>query len=193
MSGGETQQTILDAVQAVIVRDGVRGASMRQVAEEADVSLGLISYHFDDKETLIVAAFERATARLREASEQSIEHVDDPEERVRAFLRSSFDEEFLDGDYLRLRISLWAVALTDPAIAAVDARFFEEYATALRGLITTARPELDEVEVRSRSVDAIALTNGIWLNWARYRNAGDLEIGLRRCEDIILCPPQQGT
>ena len=186
MSGGETQQQILDAVQAVIVRDGVRGASMRQVAEEADVSLGLISYHFDDKETLIVAAFERATARLREASEQSIAEIADPDERVRAFVRSSFDEEFLDGDYLRLRISLWAVALTDPAIAAVDARFFEEYETALRALIAAARPAMTEAEVRSRSIDAIALTNGIWLNWARYRNAEDLEEGLQRCEAIIL-------
>lgn len=186
MSGGETQEQILDAAQAVIVRDGVRGASMRQVAEEADVSLGLISYHFDDKETLIVAAFERATERLREASEEAIEPLTDADERVRAFIRSSFDEEFLDNDYLRLRISLWAVSLTDPVIARVDARFFEEYSSALRGLIATARPEMSEAEVRRRSVDAIALTNGMWLNWARYRNADDLELGLQRCEAIIL-------
>lgn len=186
MSGGDTQEQILDAVQAVIVRDGVRGASMRQVAQQADVSLGLISYHFDDKESLIAAAFERATTRLREASEEVIAGIEDPAARVRAFLRSSFDEEFLEGDYLRLRISLWAVALTDDAIAAVDARFFEEYASALRGLIADARPDLDETEVRSRSIDAIALTNGIWLNWARYRNGDDLEFGLQRCERIIL-------
>ena len=50
------------AVQSVIVRDGVRGTSMRQVAQEADVSLGLLSYHFDGKDSLIVAAFERATS-----------------------------------------------------------------------------------------------------------------------------------
>ena len=61
MAGAETQDVILDAVQSVIVRDGVRGASMRQVALEADVSLGLLSYHFDDKNSLILAAFERAT------------------------------------------------------------------------------------------------------------------------------------
>ena len=64
MSSDDTQEQILDAVQAVIVRDGVRGASMRQVAQQADVSLGLLSYHFDGKEQLVVAAFQRATERL---------------------------------------------------------------------------------------------------------------------------------
>ncbi|MEM7091952.1 MAG: TetR family transcriptional regulator C-terminal domain-containing protein [Actinomycetota bacterium] len=186
MSGGDSQTQILDAVQAVIVRDGVRGASMRQVAQEADVSLGLLSYHFDDKESLIVAAFERATARLREASEQAMADITDPRERVRGFLRGAFSDEFLDGDYLRLRISLWAVALTDDSVAAVDARFFEEYAEEFRTLIADARPDLSTEAVRSRAIDAIALSNGIWLNWARYANADDLELGLQRCEEIAL-------
>ena len=186
MTASSTQEQILDAVQAVIVREGVRGASMRQVAQQADVSLGLISYHFDDKESLIGAAFERATARLRAASEGALDGVEEPDERVRTFLRRSFDGEFLDGDYLQLRISLWAVALTDPAIAAIDERFFQEYASVFRTLISEARPSLSADEVNRRAVDAIALSNGIWLNWARYRNPDDLELGLQRCEEIAL-------
>jgi len=105
---------------------------------------------------------------------------------VSAFLRSSYTDEFLDGDYLRLRISLWAVALTDPTVAAVDAQFFDEYASAFRELIAAARPDLDHAEIARRSVDAIALSNGIWLNWARYSDAADLELGLQRCEAIAL-------
>lgn len=186
MTGANSQEQILDAVQAVIVRDGVRGASMRQVAQQADVSLGLISYHFDDKESLIVAAFERATDRLRSASEGALDGVDDADQRVSTFLRRSFDDEFLDGDYLQLRISLWAVALTDSTIAAVDARFYEEYSTVFRKLIGEARPTLSEIEIERRAVDSIALSNGIWLNWARYRNTEDLELGLQRCEEIAL-------
>lgn len=186
MSGGDTQQQILDAVQAVIVRDGVRGTSMRQVAQEADVSLGLLSYHFDDKQSLILAAFQRATSRLFAASTNAIHGIEDPSERVRLFLRGGYTSEFLNGDYLRLRISLWAVALTDETIAAVDLRFFEEYAEAFQALIAEALPAISASAARQQALDAVALANGLWLNWARYQNSEELELGLLRCEDIAL-------
>ena len=66
----ETQEAILDAVQSVIVREGVGGASMRQVAETADVSLGLLSYHFDDKDSLIAAAFKRCLLYTSDAADE---------------------------------------------------------------------------------------------------------------------------
>ena len=188
MATEESRRQILDAVQTVIVREGVRGATMRQVANEAGVSLGLLSYHFDGKDSLILAAFDQATTRLLDAS---IEAVDgdgnaDPAEQMRRFLRGSFTDEFLDGDYLRLRISLWAVALTDPAIAQIDGEFFERYAAELRTHIAAARPDLDAGAVAGRAIDVIAASNGVWLNWARFGNRVDLERGLQRCESIAL-------
>ena len=186
MTRTETQDQILDAVQSVIVRDGVRGASMRQVAEEADVSLGLLSYHFDDKDSLILATFDRVTTALLEASFAAAEAVDDPAEKPGAFLRGAFTDEFLDGDYLSIRVSLWAVALTDERIALVDAEYYEQYAGALRGLLAAARPDLSSDEVATRTVDVIAVSNGVWLDWARHENPDDLERGLQFCERIAL-------
>lgn len=186
MATADVREQILDAVQSVIVRDGVRGTSMRQVATAADVSLGLISYHFDDKDSLLLAAFDRATTRLFDASVEAAAATDEADEKVKAFLRGAFTDEFLDGDYLRVRISLWAVALTDPQIAELDARFFDEYAAAFRSLLRAARPALSTSEISGRVVDAIAITNGVWLNWARYQNAEHLERGLVRSEAIAL-------
>lgn len=186
MASSQTQDHILDAVQSVIVRDGVRGASMRSVAEEADVSVGLLSYHFDDKQSLIVAAFDRASTQLLDASDAAAAGAEDPEAKVRAFLRGAFADEFLRGDYLRLRISLWAVALTDDAVAELDLAFYETYSSAWRSLVADARPDLVSHDVRDRVVDAVAVSNGVWLDWARYHNTADLDRGLARCEEIVL-------
>ena len=182
----ETQESILDAVQSVIVRDGVASASMRQVAATADVSLGLLSYHFDDKDSLIAAAFERATDALFDASVKAAQASDDPSERVTMFLRGSFTPKFLDGDYLRLRIALWTVAVTDPGLAKIDARFFDKYRRALVGLLGEALPELGSRELRDRVTDVISFSNGLWLDWARFGETDDLQRGLQRCEAIAL-------
>jgi len=186
MASSDTQDQILDAVQSVIVREGVRGASMRNVAEEAEVSVGLLSYHFDDKQSLIVAAFDRATTALLAASTASAAAVSGSDEKVKAFLRGAFTDDFLTGDYLRLRISLWAVALTDPAVSRLDAEYNATYTTIWEGLVAAARPELTDDEVAARVTDAITLSNGVWLNWARYQNQVDLERGLRLAEEIVL-------
>ena len=186
MARTETQDQILDAVQTVIVRDGVRGASMRQVAQEADVSLGLLSYHFDGKDSLILAAFVRAASDILATSIAAVVDIDDPAERVRAYLRGAFTEEFLDGDYLRLRVALWAVALTDPEIAKLDDEHYTKYASEMRTLLAEARPDLDAQEVKERVADVIATSNGMWLDWARWQNDARLERGLQLCERIAL-------
>ena len=182
----ETQEAILDAVQSVIVREGVGGASMRQVAEAADVSLGLLSYHFDDKQTLTLAAFERAANELFGASVAAADAVVDSEERVVAFLRGSFTEEFLAGEYLRLRIALWTVAVSDPDVAKLDAAFYDRYRQKLISLVSEALPDVDVGDVEERVADVLALMNGLWLQWARFAKTEDLERGLRRCEALVL-------
>lgn len=184
----ESQDQILDAVLSVMMRDGVRGASMRTVAKEADVSLGLLSYHFDGKDALITAAFELATTRLLDRSTEATEGISDPDQRVSAYLRGSFEPDFLDDEYLKLRMSLWAVARTDEALAEVERDYHRRYAAQLQELIAKARPNLPSDEVAGRTTDLIAFSSGLWLNWSRFHDHDDLRRGLDRCDQIALSP-----
>ncbi len=184
MSSTETPDQILDAAAAVIIRDGVRGASMRSVAKEADVSVGLLSYHFDDKQTLMIAAFERATDTLLERAVSGDSITDDPADRLRLFIAGTFAEEFLRSDYLSLRISLWAVSRTDDDIAAVERQLYSRYADQLTIRIMAARPDLSRAEAVFRTTDIVVVQNGLWLNWARYEDVVDLERGIALCETI---------
>jgi AcrR family transcriptional regulator len=51
----ERREAILRGAFAVAARDTLGGLSMRSVAEAAGVSKGLVFFHFDDKETLLLA------------------------------------------------------------------------------------------------------------------------------------------
>ena len=180
------QEQILDAVVSVILRHGIGGASMRTVAKEADVSLGLLSYHFDDKQTLILAVFKRATDNLFDACNQAASMRQEPTSAFRAFLRGAFTAEFLDGSYLALRIALWALALTDTEVAQVDAAFYERYMARFAELLSAARPDLPSKVITQRVHDLIASSNGLWLNWARWQDNEGLQRGLWHCEQLAL-------
>jgi AcrR family transcriptional regulator len=78
--GKDRQERILDAVLMVLSRSGISGVSMRAVAREAGVALGLVNYHDADKKGLIPAALHRI-------EEQDVTPVEadpelDPEDRT---------------------------------------------------------------------------------------------------------------
>ncbi len=187
MSFTESQEQILEATMQVIVRDGMDAASMRAVAEEADVSLGLLSYHFDDRENLIVAAFQLASERLVEFTVERLEAVgDDPIERAKAAARAFFDGEFLDSDYLALWIAIWGVSRTNDEVAAIEQDLHKRYNDLIAAELAPADPDASEETIQQRATDLGALQNGIWLHWARYANREVLERGLARCEALAL-------
>lgn len=182
----ETQEAILDATMSCIVREGLDGTSLRDVAREADVSLGLLSYHFDDRQALIVAAFGLADDRLLDASVASLDGVNESTERVRTFVRGPFYGEFLERDYLALRIALWALARTNDQIEVIEKRTNAHYLKMMATLITEACPDVEPDLARRRAVDVTAIQNGLWINWARYSDRGDLDRGLEICDRIAL-------
>ena len=190
MSAADTQDQILDAVLAVIVRNGVQGLTFRAVAAEADVALGSLNYHFDDKDALIAAAFRRAAERVIEATEGSAADIEDPEEAVGTFIRGVFSEEFLNEDYLALRLSLWAVGRFEPEIAAINAEIYDRYRAELSRLVHRARPELSADEVYDRVSDLMVTQAGLWVSWILQPDPVVLARCLSRCEQIALGQPE---
>ncbi|NCG37757.1 MAG: TetR family transcriptional regulator [Actinobacteria bacterium] len=187
MAFTETQEQILDAAMQIIVRDGLEETSMRAVAEEAEVSLGLLSYHFEGKENLIVSAFRRAADRLMEITRELLDAAgDDPRARIQAGLRPFFDDELSDVGHLEIWLAMWAVARTNDDVALAEQDLYERHAEVLRDAIRSADESLPEDIVRQRTTDVIALQNGLWLNWTRWGNPESLERGLARCESIAL-------
>lgn len=126
--------------------------------------------------------------QLFHASVVSLVDVDGDHERVRAYIRGAFRGEFLDPQYLALRLALWAISRTDSEIETVERHLYERYVLQMTDLIAKARPNLSRREARNRATDVIVTQNGLWLNWARHADHDDLDRGLARCDDIALGP-----
>lgn len=88
----DARDRILSACERVIARAGIRGFRMQDVAREAGVSIGLLAYHFGDRDGLLRAALDHVTAgAVGRAAESS---ADAPAaERLAALLCSEFGDE----------------------------------------------------------------------------------------------------
>lgn len=182
----EKEERILDAVLAVLGRGGIAAVSMRAVAKEADVALGLMNYYFEGKTSLIAAALRRLgeeDARLV-APKAGLE----PAEQVRHALRRVADEEFLRTDYLGLRLHLWSLAPIESAFAEINNEAQTRYRDGLAELIAGARPDLSLSEVGRRAADILVIQNGMWLTSILIVDAESIERSVERCEAIAFAP-----
>ncbi len=181
---GSREQQILDAVIKLISRGGIAAVSMRAVAREAGVALGLMNYHFDTKSSLIAAALRRIgdeDARLV-AAEPGLT----PIEQLRFALRRVADAEFLRPDYLGLRLHLWSLATVDDEFAEINRAAQTRYSADLATLIARARPELPHDEIARRAADILVIQNGIWLTSVLIADPTTIVRSVQACEDIAL-------
>ena len=74
------------AVWRLASRDGLDAVTVRRVAAEAGWSTGALAHYFDDKEELLVFAFETVADRVGRRIVKAAEHARDPLELVRTQL-----------------------------------------------------------------------------------------------------------
>ncbi len=180
----DRQERILDAVIQLLSRGGISAVNMRAVAREAGVSLGLVNYHFAEKTSLVAAA-------LRRVEEQDIAMLEandelPPEARLRVVLGRVAQPEYLNTEYLSLRLQLWALAAAHQEFELINSGAQQRYRHALAELIGAARPDLSEAECGRRAADVDVVQNGLWLTALLGLDARSVTRSVERCEEIAL-------
>ncbi len=180
----DRQERILDAVIALLGRHGISGVSMRAVAREAGVALGLVNYYYEDKNSLV-----RAALRRIEQDDVALLAPDpslSPETQLKTALGRVADPALLTTEYLSLRLQLWALAQASSDFGEINAEAQRQYRLGLAQLIRSARPSLTRAESLKRAADIAVIQNGMWLTALLGLDRASLRRSSVRCEQIAL-------
>jgi AcrR family transcriptional regulator len=115
-ASADTRARILDAARACLLADGYASLSTRRVADEADVPLSQIHYHFGSKGALILSllALENERLLVRQASMYG-----GSEPLWRQWEQAcDFLEADLESGYVRILQEMIAAGWSDPTLAA---------------------------------------------------------------------------
>src|SRR4029450_143471 len=96
----DTRTLILDAARSRLLADGYAGLSTRKVAEEAQVPLSQLHYHFGSKQGLILALF--AEENQRRLARQRSMYAEDAPLWQRYEQACDYLEDDLDSGYVRV-------------------------------------------------------------------------------------------
>lgn len=86
-----TQDTILDAAEALFARQGFTATTIKHIATEANVNSALLYYYYANKETLYRAMLQRILGQLVARGTDAMDRATTHSDRIRAFVRAQVE------------------------------------------------------------------------------------------------------
>ena len=130
----------MDAAIESLKRHGHEGLSVRRIAAEAGVSIGLINHHFPNKDTLVAESYRTFSRRLsRKLRGGGAAGGPRPRARLRAFFNAVFSRPNLDPQVLTAWVVYWGLLQVSPEMRAVHDEEGRGYSDLLGQLLRTSR------------------------------------------------------
>ncbi|WDI31426.1 TetR/AcrR family transcriptional regulator [Hyphococcus flavus] len=157
----ETIKRIIEAALKTFTRDGHAGLTLRNVADEAGIAVGNLTYHFPTKTALIEAMLREALADYVEDHFATIngDHNSPLEilmSVVEFYVRNS------RSDY-RFFFQVWGYAASDDQARRLVHSLYRPIAQFVYYLVRAANPELNHMQIRRAVAQISALEEGMKL------------------------------
>ena len=127
---------ILRAAYDIAARKGLDALTVRNVAERANLSVGLVLFHFETKDTLIIAVLDHvlATTTVLHVT-ADIAAIEQPRERLLALLRREMRRLSSEPRRIRLFFDFWALGFANRRIRAKMQAELDRYREAFRPIV----------------------------------------------------------
>ena len=153
------RQQIVDAAFELAAKSGLAAITVRDVARKSEISAGLVLFHFESKDRLVLALLDRVLAGTVSLSiDARVASVSDPIDRLVVVLAHEIDRVSREPQRNRLFFEFWNCGLSNRAIRSRMQRDLDAYREAFLPLIDAV---LDGYQRRFQETNAAALATAI--------------------------------
>lgn len=155
------REQIMTAAFAVIAQEGLTNTTMAKIAKQADLSTGIVSHYFGDKQGLIDACMrELLNVLLRKTEDYKAEAQAEPQSQIRAIIDSNFDASQTTSQEMRMWLKFWSASMHMPELHRLqrvnDQRLYSNLHHHFLQLLSK-----EQADVAARGM--AALIDGLWL------------------------------
>ncbi|MEO8115483.1 MAG: TetR/AcrR family transcriptional regulator [Phenylobacterium sp.] len=159
----ERREIFAAAALRVIVREGIAGLTVREVAREAGFTTGALTHYFHSKDQLLIEASEHSATLVRAQMERA-EKSSPAISAIRKVVALALPLTPEIRGYWRIWVGYWERSSYDDEVARVMRLRYEEWRARLGALLARAQAEGDvapDVDIRQAAESLVALVDGI--------------------------------
>jgi AcrR family transcriptional regulator len=164
----ERREHLVRAALRCLVAEGHAGISVRRIAREANVAIGLINHYFGSIDALVAQAYETLASEVNQSLRACLEAAgEDPEARLDAFLNAYFSPFALNPDLLSPWVVFWSLIRHSPQVNEAHERTYGGTLRMLEGLLSdlSRKEGFTIAKPRLAAIGFSAMLDGLWLEW----------------------------
>lgn len=162
---GKAKAKLIEATLDCLMTEGAEGCSIRKICERANVSIGLINYHFNSIHELIAATYSQlAFSVLNNAIDKCAQHEADPRRQLSVYLEAIFSAEVMRRRTLRAWIVFWGMIDSSELVRKVHDETNRSSWTFLEGMFLRLDQETPvSLSPRMAAIGLSSMVDGLWL------------------------------
>ena len=163
------------AAYKVVAQKGYNDFTIKDIAEEAGLSTGLVHYYFKNKEDLLFKLLKEMNANLRDNLKKALTELTEPKDKLMAFCDEAFELVDKEKAYFYVLIDFWAQMNHDNRIRQANVKLFQSYRDEISSIIEEgiAKGVFTAMDVKFTSVVIISLIQGTIIQYVIDNGAFD--------------------
>lgn len=193
----ERRQELIEATLRSLKKRGHEGLSVRSIAAEAGVSIGLITHYFPNKNRLVAESYRYFSRQLEDGFREAVEQAAaNPRARLHAFIDAVFSRPSLDPRVLTAWVVFWGLFRSSPEMRRVHGEGHRGYGALLSTLLADYERAVGRFRMTRRLAETglAALLDGLWLEWCLDAKRFRPQEAVRLCEawlDALVATPRR--
>lgn len=159
------RQQLIEATIDSLARRGYSETTMADVADGAGLSRGIVNFHFESKEKLLVATLQYMADEYSQHWRIALQKAgDDPARQLRALVAADFDRAICNKRKLAAWCAFWGEAKSRPTYQALCGARDEAYQRVFIELCTALKQDGGyDYDPQSTALALSAMLEGLWL------------------------------
>jgi TetR/AcrR family transcriptional regulator, fatty acid metabolism regulator protein len=178
---------LIRAAYKVVGEKGYSDFTIKDIAEEAGLSNGLLHYYFKNKEDLLFNLLRGMNAKLKDQLNKTLKVLTEPQDKLLAFCDEAFALVDKEKAYFYVLIDFWAQMNHDNRIRQANVKLFQSYRDEITAILKEGETKgvFKVVDVQLTSVIIISLIQGTIIQYVIDNEAFDYREYTQRIKEQI--------
>lgn len=162
------RKSIVEAAIRCLDRGGGANLTVAAIMSEANVSRGLVNHYFSSTGDLLVEAYKLMLDGLSSSAMSDMRRRSgDAGMELRAMIDVACSPLIFEKPHNQAWLEIWALMAKEPALRKLHREIYRSYHRELIGAIErVANTRRRKADAPGLATAAIALVDGLWLNWS---------------------------
>lgn len=181
-----TRQQLLDATIEAIAVGGFADLTLAKVSQRAKVSRGLVNFHFESKEKLLVETLQHLTNEYHGFWRKAVARQSDPAAKLLAVIAGDFHPKVCNRKKIAVFYAFWGEARSRPLYRDVSAKSDSEFAYYLEECCAEIAAEYDDpIDPVFVAKGLRCMIDGLWFELLMTPDQFDRDVSKRLCTQYL--------